>query len=226
MKFARKLCALVVGLSIFALGLVFAINANLGLAPWNCLSDGVSKRLPLTFGQANILVSFVMLAVNLAFRQKIGLATVANMSLVGTFVDIFRTLPLPRGPGAFGPEGAPSAWGIACGIFLILCGLAISALGSILYLGAGFGAGPRDGLMLALMRATGKSLAFCRVSLEAGALALGFALGGSVGIGTVIASGCNGPVMQFVFKRFGFKPDEVRHIYLDDQWKAALKRKT
>jgi uncharacterized membrane protein YczE len=76
------------------------------------------------------------------------------------------------------------------------------------------------------MRATGKSLAFCRVSLEAGALAVGFALGGSVGIGTVIASGCNGPVMQFVFKRFGFNPTKSAIYTWTTSGKAALKRKT
>ncbi len=225
MKLLIRLYLLAVGLFLFALGLVFAINSNLGLAPWNCLNDGLIKHVPITFGQANIMVGIIIVLVNILAKQKIGFGTLANMTLIGIYIDLLNHLTfLPKNPGMYNAQGEISPVNIAYGTFLIICGLTITAIGCMIYLKAEFGAGPRDGLMLALMYITGKPLAVCRISIELCVFAVGFLLGGSIGIGTIVSSTLNGFIIQTVFKLFKFNPKTLKHEYLDDQLRMTLKK--
>lgn len=210
---AKRLVRLYVGLFLFATGLIMVVNSRLGLSSWNCLNDGISKHTPITFGQANILVGLAIVTVVFFCKEKIGLGTLSNMLCVGLFLDFWRAVPW-----------MPKAAGLWDGLLFIFAGQVVMAFGSFVYLSAGFGAGPRDGLMLSLMKLTGKPLAVCRAFSEACALLGGFLLGGAIGVGTVVATFTNGPTMQFVFKKIGFNPRAVQHEYLDDQLRRLLHR--
>ncbi len=207
-KFILRLLRLVVGLFIFALGLMFTVHAGLGLSPWNCLNSGIIKWVDISFGQANIAIGVLLVIITYIGKEKVGLGTLSNMVLVGTYMDIISAFNI-----------LPSDVSMMQGIIMILLGMPISAFGIFLYLSAGFGAGPRDGLMLAIMKLTGKPLAICRTSIEVVVLVVGILLGGSFGIGTIITSGLNGITTQTVFKLIKFNPKAMRHEYIEDYFK-------
>jgi uncharacterized protein len=182
--------ALLVGLALFALGIVLQLQSELGLGPWDVLNQGLSERTPLTFGGANIAVAVVVLVLAAALGARIGVGTVANAVLIGTFVDLF-----------LGLEAVDDLTreGLAVRVVLLIAGIGIVAIGSGLYIGAAFGAGPRDSLMLIVARRTGVRIGVVRVALEVTAAALGFALGGTVGIGTVAFALGIGPAVELAF---------------------------
>jgi uncharacterized membrane protein YczE len=207
-----RLVRLMTGLLILAVSIVLQINARLGYAPWTVLDDGMRNLTGLTIGQANILMSAAIIAVDLLAREKIGFGTVANMTLLGLFTDWILALKL-----------LPVASGLADGLLFLGISMLLVAVGVWLYIGAGFGAGPRDSLMMAAIRCTGKPLGFCRCALECFAVALGFALGGSVGVGTLMQSVLTGIMMQALYKRVGFNTNAIRHQSLDDLFRRFWK---
>ncbi|HKY24531.1 MAG TPA: hypothetical protein VJM07_05210 [Gaiella sp.] len=182
--------SLVVGLALFALGIVLQLQSGLGLGPWDVLNQGLSEKTPLSFGGANIAVAVVVLLLAWSFGAQIGVGTVANAVLIGVFVDLFLALePVEDLAGA----------GLAVRIVLLVAGIGIVALGSGLYIGAAFGAGPRDSLMLVGARRTGVRIGVVRAALEVSVAALGLALGGTVGIGTVVFALGVGPAVELAF---------------------------
>ncbi len=209
-KFLLRLFRLIFGLFIFALGLMFTVNAGLGLSPWNCLNSGIIKWVDVSFGQANIAVGILLVIITYIGKEKIGLGTIGNMLLVGTYMDLIASLGI-----------LPTDVSLWQGIAMILLGLVTNSIGLYLYLGSGFGAGPRDGLMLAVMKLTGKPLAICRTSIEVVVLAMGVILGGSFGIGTILSSGLNGIVNQTFFKMLNFNPKTLHHEYIQDYFKRS-----
>lgn len=201
-----RLSALTAGLFLLGLSISLQVNANLGFAPWTVLSDGISKQLGITLGNSEIAVSICIIAIDLLSREKIGLGTLANMFLVGTFIDLINSWGIiPPSPNLF------------TGILMLLAGSVILAFGCYLYIGAGYGAGPRDTLMVFVMKLTGKSLAVCRTSIELSVLAVGFLLGGKVGIGTVIQAATSGLIMGKIFQLLQFDAKAVSHIYFTKQ---------
>lgn len=182
--------ALVVGLALFALGIVMLLESGLGLSPWDVLNQGVSERTPLTFGQANIAIAFAVLVVARLLGARIGPGTVANAVLIGLFVDAL--LGLERIQGL---SDAALGWRIA----LLVGGIGVIGLGSGLYIGASLGAGPRDSLMLVLAYRTHVRIGVVRAGLEAAVTVVGFALGGTVGIGTVAFAFGIGPAVELAF---------------------------
>ena len=141
---AVRWTSLVVGLFLFAAGIVAILESKLGLSPWDVLNQGVSRHTPLSFGQANIAIAVVVLLIGLTLRAPIGAGTVANAILIGVFVD--RLL-------AIGWVDGLSGQALGVRIVLLFGGIAVIGLGSGFYIGASLGAGPRDSLMLVLSRA-------------------------------------------------------------------------
>lgn len=206
-----KLIRLIIGLFIFSIGIVMTINAKLGLAPWDVLHQGISRQSILTMGQASIVVGFIILVFNFIFKEKVGIGTILNMVIIGLFLDfLMLNHSLPE------PDGLPGR------IALLAGGMVMISIASYLYIGAGLGAGPRDGLMVALHKKTGRSIRFVRNFIEISALISGFILGGTVGIGTVAMSVGQGYVIQFIFKLFNFNIRTVEHSYIDDNIKKAF----
>jgi uncharacterized membrane protein YczE len=182
--------ALIVGLFLFAMATVLQLEAGLGLAPWDVLHQGIAKHTPLTFGEATIAVGVVVLGFAWRLGARIGPGTVANAVLVGSFIQAFTAIPAVDGL---------SDDRLAVRIVLLTAAMPLFGVASALYLGAWLGAGPRDSLMVAVGALTHLRLGVVRAGLELLALAVGFVLGGKVGIGTLVFAVCIGPALEAGF---------------------------
>jgi uncharacterized membrane protein YczE len=182
--------ALGFGLLLFALGIVLLLESGLGLSPWDVLNQGISDRTALSFGTANVVVALLVLVLGWALGARIGPGTVANALLIGLMVDAL--LAFDRFQDL---DGGPLALRVA----LLVVGIAVIGVGTGLYIGAGLGAGPRDSLMLVLARRSGVRIGIVRGALEAAVTVLGFALGGTVGIGTLAFVLGIGPAVELAF---------------------------
>ena len=186
---ARLVC-LFVGLTVISSGIAALLESRLGLLPWDVLHQGIARQTPLLIGQANIVVAVVMLGVAWLLGQPPGLGTVANAIVIGALVDVFIRI-------GWVAALADSSLGVRIG--LLAFGLVAFAVGSTLYIGSAFGAGPRDSTMLALSRRTGRRIALVRAAIELSALAAGWALGGTVGFGTAVCAILVGPAVEAGF---------------------------
>lgn len=193
---------LMAGLFLYSLGIALTVRANIGFSPWDILHQGISNRTGLSFGAVSTLVGIAIVFLNALFRERIGVATILNAIFIGLFLDVIMPL-------------IPKAGGLLTGIPMMLAGLCIIGFATVFYIAVGMGAGPRDGLMLALTKSSGKDIALVRNGIEIIVTALGYLLGGPVGIGTVITALTMGYFVKFAFKITGFDPQAIRHQYLD-----------
>ncbi|HVM06472.1 MAG TPA: hypothetical protein VM242_15005, partial [Acidimicrobiales bacterium] len=177
-----RLPRLLPGLVICGVGLALMVLADLGLGPWEALHQGLSERTGVPIGTVGILVGFVVLAGWVPLRQRLGVGTLCNVVLIGLVIDAVLAV-------------APQPQGLAARTACLVGGIAGMAVGSGLYIGAGLGPGPRDGLMTGLA-ARGHSVRRARTVVEATALAVGWALGGTVGVGTLAFAFAIGPLVQ------------------------------
>lgn len=158
---------------IFGIGDGLLIVSHLGNAPWSVLSQGLSLRTGISIGWATFLVSTMVLLLWIPFRQRPGAGTVANIVVIAIAIDLtVAWTPVPEN--------------LVARLLLVLCGIALVGAGSAIYLTCGLGAGPRDGLMTAIHYASGVSVARVRAGIEGSVLALGWLLGGRVGLGTLL----------------------------------------
>lgn len=208
-----KIIKIIFGLFIFAIGVVMTINANLGLSPWDVFHEGLSKTVAITMGMAIIFSGFVVVLIDIAFGQNIGWATLIDMVLTGTFVDILMLNNI-----------IPTFIDVVPRFIMLLLGLLIEGIGVWIYLSVGLGAGPKDGLMVALTKKTGKSVRVVKSFIEVSATTTGYILGGTIGIGTLIMAVMGGQIWQIVFNILNFDADRVNHIYILDDIKS-IKRK-
>jgi uncharacterized membrane protein YczE len=175
------------GLFLCALAIALMLRADLGLGPWDVLHQGISRVTGISVGLVTILVGFVVLLLWFPLRERPGLGTIANVISIGLMLDVVLSLLVA-------PESLWARW-----LFLI-AGPPIFSIGVGLYIGAGVGSGPRDGIMTGLER-HGVPVAVARTGLELTALGIGWSLGGTVGIGTIYFALSVGPVMQFLLPR-------------------------
>lgn len=178
----RRLPRLVPGLVACGVGLALMVRADLGLGPWEALHQGLSERSGVPIGTMGILVGLVVLAFWVPLRQRPGVGTVCNVVLIGLVIDAVL---------AVAPEPERLVVRTAC----LVAGIVLMGVGSGLYIGAGLGPGPRDGLMTGLA-GRGHSLRLVRTLIELAALAAGWALGGTVGVGTIAFALGIGPLVQ------------------------------
>lgn len=207
-----KIFKLVGGLFICSIGIVMTINANLGMQPWDVLHRGLSNKLGITIGTATIIVAALTMIADFILGDNIGWGTVANMILVGLFMDMLIY-------SGFIPE----ATGLVSGIALLILGLIILAFGMVFYMDSGLGSGPRDGLMVCLQKKTKKSANVVKIAMDMTALVIGILLGGSVGIGTVISAFGLGSAIKVVFKICKFDGTKVENRYIIDDIKYLKK---
>lgn len=187
---ATRSVSLVFGLFLFALGIVLLLESGLGLSPWDVLAQGISDKTPLSFGTANIVIAVVVLVVAWALGARIGPGTVANAVLIGLFVDWLI---------AVDAIDALSDTALAIRTALMVGGILIIGIGTGFYVGAGMGAGPRDSLMLVTSRRSGVRIGITRATIEVAVTVFGFALGGTVGIGTLAFAFGIGPAVELSF---------------------------
>jgi uncharacterized membrane protein YczE len=182
-RLPRRLTQLYAGLVLYGASLALMVRGDLGLAPWDVLHSGVIRHVPVTLGQAVILVSVLVLLLWIPLREVPGLGTVSNAVVVGLAAD--GTLLVLDRPDAMWARVA-----------LMVAGVALNGLATAMYIGAQFGRGPRDGLMTGLVRRTGLSLRLVRTSLEVSVVIVGLLLGGALGLGTLVYAVAIGPLAQ------------------------------
>ena len=195
---AQRLPRLIVGLLLCGTGVALMINADLGLAPWDVLHQGLSKHTGIAIGTVAIFVGFAVLLLWLPLKERYGVGTLLNVVLIGLTIDVLLAV-LPDHPP------------MPVRITFLLVGTFLFGPGSGFYIGAGMGPGPRDGLMTALA-ARGYSVRVVRTLLEASVLAIGFVLGGSVGVGTLLFAFTIGPNVHYWLDRLTVvhpEPDTV-----------------
>lgn len=207
-KYVLALVKLFLGLFLYAVGIVFTINANLGLSPWDIFHQGISKHTGITMGQASIIIGLLIVIIDWAFGEKVGIGTLCNMLFIGIFMDILMLNHL-----------IPVFSNIIARIIMMLIGMFIIGVACYFYIGAGLGSGPRDGLMVAFSKKSKKSVRFIRTCIEAVPLTIGYLLGGSVGVGTIIMVLGGGYFIQFAFKLLKFDVRVVKHQFIDDHIK-------
>ena len=174
--------ALLVGLSGYGFSMAVMVRAGLGLDPWDVFHQGVSDRTGLSFGTVVIITGALVLLAWIPLRQRPGLGTVSNVFVIGFAVDAALAV-------------VPDATWLPVQLTLLASGVVLNALAGAAYIGAGLGPGPRDGLMTGLVRVTGRNVALIRTSLEVSVLVVGFTLGGTVGLGTVVYALSIGPLL-------------------------------
>ena len=187
---AVRALSLVVGIFLFALGIVLLLESELGLSPWDVLNQGISEHTSLSFGTANIVVALIVLVLAAALGARIGPGTIANAVLIGLMVD---------GLLAIEAIDTLSEASLAVRIGLMVAGVLIIGMGTGFYIGAGMGAGPRDSLMLVVGRRGGIRFGVARAAIEVAVTVIGFALGGTVGIGTLAFAFGIGPAVELSF---------------------------
>lgn len=179
---------LIVGLTGFGVGDALIIAARLGNSPWTVLAEGMSKHTPLSIGGSTFAVSVIILLLWIPLRERPGLGTLANAVVIALAIDLsLRVLPRPTE--------------VPLQVTQVVLGTVLVALSGALYLTANLGPGPRDGLMTGLHVRFGWPVAPVRLGLEVGALVAGFALGGKVGVGTVVFALGVGPVLAWWLAR-------------------------
>ena len=176
-EYARRTGLLVSGLLVSAVGITMLLQANVGLEPWSVLQQGIAQTCGITYGVSSILVGAAVILIAIACGERVGFGTVANIVLCGVFIDTLLAL-----------GWVPLMTSLGSGVLMLLAGLELLALGTWLYMQSALGTGPRDALMVALARKTGRSVGLCRAAVELVIIFVGWRLGGQVGLGTVISA--------------------------------------
>lgn len=188
------------GLFICSVGIVFMLNANIGYAPWDVFHAGLANSFGTSIGIASIAVGLVICIATVALGEKLGLGTISNMVMIGLFIDMLLSIGL-----------IPFANNFAYGMAMMAGGMILLSYGSYHYIASGFGAGPRDSLMVAVTRKTGLPVGVCRGAIEVITALAGWKLGGMFGVGTIISAFAIGFFIQSTFKILKFDPTKVRH---------------
>ena len=195
-------------------GIYLTIQANLGAAPWDVLSLGLSKTLGILYGTASIAVSLTILGIDALLREPICVAMFIDAFVVGKSVDFFNWLgPVPKCSSAL------------VGVPVMVLGLLILAYTQFTYMAAALGCGPRDTLLVGLAkRARRVPIGAVSIALLGSATLIGWLLGGPVGVGTLICAFASGPIMQFAFRTVRFDATDIRHQNLRETARVFLRK--
>jgi uncharacterized membrane protein YczE len=192
-QLVRRIPRVFVGLVLFGVGIAFMVVSELGLAPWEVFHQGMSELTGIPLGTMGIITGALVLLGWIPLRERVGIGTLMNVTIIGIVIDL-TLLILPESAGS-----VPLRW------TALLGGIALIGLGSGLYIGAGLGPGPRDGLMTGLAR-RGYRMRRARTLVEVIVLVVGWLLGGTVGIGTVLFAFGVGPAVELSFKKTAVVP--------------------
>ena len=191
----RRLIQLFTGLVLYGISDSMLLLAGLGVDPWDVLHQGLARRTGVPTGTWAIIVGVAVLLLWIPLRQRPGLGTLGNVVVVGSVID--ATLALVSPPRSLPVQAA-----------VMVSGVVLNGVATGLYIGAGLGPGPRDGLMTGFA-ARGHSLRLARTCIEITVLAVGWLLGGTVGVGTLVYAVCIGPLAH-VFVPLFSRPEPDR----------------
>lgn len=179
----RRIAQLAIGLFLYGFAIAMMLRAGLGIAPWDVLSQGIVLHTGLNYGLVTNVIGVLVLLLWIPIRQRPGIGTVANVLALGPFIDVGLWL-------------LPEQTELLPRILLLAGGLVVLAIATGLYIGARFGPGPRDGLMTGIHRRFGWKIWVVRTVIEVAVLAVGWLLGGNVGIGTLAFALLIGPMVN------------------------------
>lgn len=188
----RRLPQLLGGLALYGISTALLVRSALGLQPWGVLSEALSVRTGLTYGTVTAVIGALVLLGWIPLRQRPGVGTVANIVVIAVAVDAALAV-------------LPATSSLVTRVVLLVAGVVLNGLAIATYVGARLGPGPRDGLMTGLTARTGRSLRWVRMGIEVAVLALGWVLGGTVGVGTVVYALAIGPLTQLFLPRVVWK---------------------
>lgn len=187
-RLLRRLVQLYVGLVLYGVSMALMVQSSQGVMPWDVLHQGISRQTGLSLGTVTVLVALVVLLAWVPLRQRPGLGTVSNVVVIGLAVDAaLAVLPAPSATAVQLTFGA--------------AGVLLNAVATAAYIGVRMGPGPRDGLMTALVRRTGRSVRLVRTSIEVAVVAAGWSLGGRLGLLTVVYALSIGPLVHVLLPR-------------------------
>ncbi len=207
-KLLSKMPSLMFGLFLFGLAIDLGLYSTLGMSPWDVFHMGISNHSMFTLGQVSIMTGFVIIALSVFIGVIPGLGSVMNMIFIGVFIDMINS---------WGILGTPHS--MAGKIVMLLVAVIIMGFASFFYMRVELGAGPRDGLMEGLVIKLDKPVWMIRGAIEVTVLAIGFVMGGPVGIGTVLFAFAIGPSVQFAFKVGGYDSKETHHMNFIELYK-------
>ena len=188
----RRLLQLYIGLSLYGVATAMFVRSDLGADPWNVFHLGAASLLSMNIGAVIIATGVLVLLLWIPLRQRPGLGTISNVIVIGLAADVTLTL-------------LPPVESLLARSLLLVAAVVVNALATGLYIGAGFGAGPRDGLMTGLHARTGWSVRSIRTTIEVSVLLIGWLLGGVVGPGTVLYALAIGPLIQICLPWFSVR---------------------
>jgi uncharacterized membrane protein YczE len=191
----------VVGLIVCGVGIALIINGDIGLAPWDVLHKGISRHTGIAVGTVIIIVGFAVLVLWVPLGVRPGIGTILNAVLIGWTVNV----AVPRLP-----EPTDIAWQVV----EMVGGVVAFGIGTAMYIGAGLGPGPRDGLMTGIA-GRGYSLRLVRTGIEIAVLVTGWALGGSVGVGTAVFALAIGPLVHYFGAIIGIRISRLDFVTAD-----------
>jgi uncharacterized membrane protein YczE len=177
---AARGTALLVGLCGYGFSMAVMVRAGLGLDPWDVFHQGLTRHTGMTIGVASAVVGVAVLLAWIPLRNRPGIGTIANVIVIAVTVDAGMWL-------------LPTPTSLPVRIAMMVSAVVLNAFSTVLYIGAALGPGPRDGLMTGINRKTGWPIAAVRTGIEASAVAAGWALGGTVGIGSLLFAVLIGP---------------------------------
>ena len=189
------------GLFVFAVGVYLTIQANIGVAPWDVLNQGLTKRTGFLYGNVMIMVSLTVILLDVLMKEPIGMGMLLDTLVVGKTVDLMNYLNLVK------PR--QTLWG---GVLLLIAGIFLLAIGMRIYMALGLGCGPRDTFLVALCKRFPKlSIGALNVIMWATVTVIGWFLGGQVGLGTIVSVVAMGPVLNTLCKLTNFNAADVVH---------------
>jgi uncharacterized membrane protein YczE len=191
----KRIILVEIGLIVCGLAFAIMLRAAIGLDPWDAFHQGISFLTGVSIGTVVVIVGFAVMFLWIFLKQKLGLGTIMNAITIGIAINVFYAW-------------IPTASNYLIGVLYFVVGILINGIGISMYVGGGLGPGPRDGLMTGLVRRTGKPLWLIRTAIEVVVLGLGWAFGGTIGLGTVLYAFTIGPVVHVMLPWFNL--DKVK----------------
>lgn len=212
-SYPARFALLVAGTALTALGVVMMLQANIGLEPWSVFHQGLERTAGISFGMASSLTGFLAILAAVLLGESFGIGTIINIVLCGVLIDVLNAAAL-----------IPPMSSILPSVLMLFAGMVVLAVGTWLYMASELGSGPRDALTVALARKTRRSVGPCRVVMDCTVTAIGFLMGGKVGIGTVIAAVFVGWIIDLTFRLVRFHPTELRQENIAETLRILLKK--
>ena len=195
-----KVLRVILGVFLYAVGVVLTMEARIGFAPWEVFHAGLGNVLNIQIGTVSSAVGLVLLIITAVFKERVGLGSLLNIISIGVFLNMILNAGV-----------IPTAKSLPIALLQMTLGLAIIAFGTYLYISAGLGAGPRDSFMVLINRKSGIKVGVVRSLIEVTVTLLGVLMGGLFGWGTIFAAVVVGVALQTVFRIFKFDPRTIEH---------------